>query len=158
MERLAIHEVQHNIYRQTVSHGKALRQALRQRGLTHQSAWTKRQTRQQSLYPQEKGGGGEKRETGSTHTRTSPRTKRPAKRRRKIKNNAIFLFFQQKGCTFAHGFAPSRRRTSHQKAGGAAAVTARPRARGEIGRRARLRIWCFATCRFESYRAHPDKR
>ena len=25
---------------------------------------------------------------------------------------------------------------------------------GEIGRRARLRIWCFATCRFESYQAH----
>ena len=104
--------------------------------------------------PARKGGG---KKTGSTHTRTSPRTKRPAKRRRKIKNNAIFLFFQQKGCTFAHGFAPSRRRTSHQKAGDAAAVTARPRARGEIGRRARLRIWCFATCRFESYRAHIKK-
>ena len=28
------------------------------------------------------------------------------------------------------------------------------RACGEIGRRARLRIWCFATCRFESYHAH----
>ena len=29
-----------------------------------------------------------------------------------------------------------------------------PCACGEIGRRARLRIWCFATCRFESYQAH----
>ena len=26
---------------------------------------------------------------------------------------------------------------------------------GEIGRRARLRIWCRETCRFESYQAHP---
>ena len=25
---------------------------------------------------------------------------------------------------------------------------------GEIGRRARLRIWCRETCRFESYQAH----
>ena len=31
---------------------------------------------------------------------------------------------------------------------------ANSRACGEIGRRARLRIWCFATCRFESYHAH----
>ena len=29
---------------------------------------------------------------------------------------------------------------------------------GEIGRRARLRIWCFATCRFESYQAHTYQR
>ncbi len=28
---------------------------------------------------------------------------------------------------------------------------------GEIGRRARLRIWCFATCRFESCQAHESK-
>ena len=28
------------------------------------------------------------------------------------------------------------------------------RACGEIGRRARLRIWCSDTCRFESYQAH----
>ena len=27
---------------------------------------------------------------------------------------------------------------------------------GEIGRRARLRIWCFTTCRFESYQAHEE--
>ena len=27
---------------------------------------------------------------------------------------------------------------------------------GEIGRRARLRIWCRETCRFESYQAHPE--
>ena len=33
-----------------------------------------------------------------------------------------------------------------------------PCARDEIGRRARLRIWCFATCRFESYRAHKKER
>ena len=30
------------------------------------------------------------------------------------------------------------------------------RACGGIGRRARLRIWCLATCRFESYQAHED--
>ena len=29
---------------------------------------------------------------------------------------------------------------------------------GEIGRRARLRIWCSDTCRFESYQAHRDER
>ena len=28
---------------------------------------------------------------------------------------------------------------------------------GEIGRRARLRIWCLATCRFESYQAHKGR-
>ena len=28
---------------------------------------------------------------------------------------------------------------------------------GGIGRRARLRIWCLATCRFESYQAHGIK-
>ena len=28
---------------------------------------------------------------------------------------------------------------------------------GEIGRRARLRIWCSDTCRFESYQAHDVK-
>ena len=32
------------------------------------------------------------------------------------------------------------------------------RACGEIGRRARLRIWCFATCRFESYHAHDETK
>ena len=32
------------------------------------------------------------------------------------------------------------------------------RACGEIGRRARLRIWCFATCRFESYQAHDETK
>ena len=29
---------------------------------------------------------------------------------------------------------------------------------GEIGRRARLRIWCSDTCRFESYQAHKKRR
>ena len=29
---------------------------------------------------------------------------------------------------------------------------------GEIGRRARLRIWCRETCRFESYQAHVHRR
>ena len=29
-------------------------------------------------------------------------------------------------------------------------------ASGGIGRRARLRIWCFTTCRFESYLAHKN--
>ena len=28
---------------------------------------------------------------------------------------------------------------------------------GEIGRRARLRIWCSDTCRFESYQAHRKR-
>ena len=28
---------------------------------------------------------------------------------------------------------------------------------GEIGRHARLRIWCFAACRFESYQAHRKR-
>ncbi len=32
------------------------------------------------------------------------------------------------------------------------------RACGEIGRRARLRIWCCETCRFESYHAHFEQR
>ena len=41
---------------------------------------------------------------------------------------------------FCHTFAPVKAKNS--------------RACGEIGRRARLRIWCFATCRFESYHAH----
>ena len=29
---------------------------------------------------------------------------------------------------------------------------------GEIGRRARLRIWWFRPCRFESYQAHTKKQ
>ena len=29
---------------------------------------------------------------------------------------------------------------------------------GEIGRRARLRIWCLAMCRFESCQAHHNKK
>ncbi len=30
--------------------------------------------------------------------------------------------------------------------------------RGEIGRHARLRIWCREVCRFESYRPHNNQR
>ncbi len=36
-------------------------------------------------------------------------------------------------------------------------LTKKPCACGEIGRHARLRIWCFAACRFESYQAHKEK-
>ena len=38
------------------------------------------------------------------------------------------------------------------------AASKQQRACGEIGRRARLRIWCLATCRFESYQAHDETK
>ena len=52
------------------------------------------------------------------------------------KNNRCFDVYSNKRLIFAPAF----------------------RACGEIGRRARLRIWCSDTCRFESYQAHNETK
>ena len=77
--------------------------------------------------------------------------------RRQLKKIPFRSYMIQKKCNFAaipvhaESQRPQHATTQVEKTSVTVHST---RACGGIGRRARLRIWCLATCRFESYQAH----